>query len=38
MDMAHRFMTEKSGFIHTEDLGFLTQVVCREDQFMLEVT
>ena len=38
MDMEHYFMTNKGGFMHTKDLGILTQVVGKKDQYMIEIT
>ena len=38
MDMEHYFMTDKGGFMHTKDLGVLTRVVGKKDQYMIEIT
>jgi hypothetical protein len=38
MDMEHYFMTNKGGFMHTKDLGILTRVVGKKDQYMIEIT
>jgi len=38
MDMQHYFMTEKGGFMHTRDLGILTQVKGKKDRYMIEIT
>lgn len=38
MDMEHYFMTEKGGFMHTKDLGILTKVSGKKDQYMIEIT
>lgn len=38
MDMEHYFMTDKGGFMHTKDLGVLTKVTGKKDQYMIEIT
>lgn len=38
MDMEHYFMTKKGGFMHTKDLGILTRVEGKKNQFMIEIT
>jgi len=38
MDMEHYFMTEKGGFMHTRDLGILTEVNGKKDRYMIEIT
>ena len=38
MDMEHYFMTDKGGFMHTKDLGILTRVEGKKDQYMIEIT
>ncbi|MFD2205595.1 hypothetical protein [Kiloniella antarctica] len=38
MDMEHYFMTEDGGFMHTKDLGILTNVVGKQGQYMIEIT
>lgn len=38
MDMEHYFMNEKGGFMHTKDLGILTQVEGKENRYMIEIT
>ena len=38
MDMEHYFMTAKGGFMHTKDLGVLTRVEGKKDQYMIEIT
>ena len=38
MDMEHYFMTAEGGFMHTKDLGILTQVKGKKDRYMIEIT
>ena len=38
MDMEHYFMSSKGGFMHTKDLGVLTRVEGKKDQYMIEIT
>jgi len=38
MDMQHFFMTDKGGFMNTNDLAILTKVLGKKDRYMIEIT
>ncbi len=38
MDMTHYFMTEKGGFMQTNDVAILTKVLGKKDRYMIEIS